>query len=71
MVVILRGSYAQFLLTSTSLVVSLNPFSCILVLEFGVGGFEFGGIAKHNGIPIVMRSVEMGKPIIYVAMNYR
>ena len=36
-----------------------------------VGGFQFGGTTKNNGIPIVLRSLELGEPIIFVVMNYR
>jgi len=36
-----------------------------------LGGLQFGGISRNNGIPVVARSVEMETPIIFVAMNYR
>lgn len=35
------------------------------------GGFELGSTAMYDGTSIVMRSVELGKPVIFVAMNYR
>ncbi|KAF9779504.1 carotenoid ester lipase precursor [Thelephora terrestris] len=41
----------------------------VVVWFFG-GGLQFGGISRNNGIPVVARSVEMGTPIIFVAMNY-
>ena len=43
--------------------------SCLYFLP--TGGFQFGGTAKNNGIPIVLRSLELGEPIIFVVMNYR
>lgn len=42
----------------------------VAVWFFG-GGFQFGGTAKTNGIPVVLRSLELGEPIIFVVMNYR
>lgn len=35
------------------------------------GGFELGSTAMYDGTSIVLRSVELGKPVVYVAMNYR
>ncbi|KAG9094923.1 hypothetical protein FRC06_010334 [Ceratobasidium sp. 370] len=35
------------------------------------GGFYIGEIKQYPGTSLVERSVEIGKPIIYVAMNYR
>ncbi|KAJ4423625.1 hypothetical protein N0V82_001648 [Gnomoniopsis sp. IMI 355080] len=35
------------------------------------GGFELGSTAMYDGTSIVMRSVELGKPVVFVAMNYR
>lgn len=42
----------------------------VAIWFFG-GGFQFGGATKSNGIPIVMRSMELGEPVIFVVMNYR
>ncbi|KAJ7101536.1 carotenoid ester lipase precursor [Mycena belliarum] len=35
------------------------------------GGFELGGTSMYDGTTIVERSIAMGKPVIYVSMNYR
>lgn len=35
------------------------------------GGFELGSTAMYDGTSVVMRSVELGKPVVFVAMNYR
>ena len=35
------------------------------------GGFEFGSTQTYDGSSIVSKSVSLGKPIIYVAVNYR
>ncbi|GAA5873433.1 hypothetical protein JCM8547_005433 [Rhodosporidiobolus lusitaniae] len=37
------------------------------------GGFQMGGSAdqRYNGSYVVQRSVEMGKPIVFVSINYR
>ncbi|KAJ7748213.1 carotenoid ester lipase precursor [Mycena maculata] len=42
-----------------------------VVLWLFAGGFEFGTPARYDGVPIVQRSIAMGKPIIYVSINYR
>jgi carboxylesterase type B len=35
------------------------------------GGFELGGTAMYDGTSLVKESVAQGKPIIFVAVNYR
>lgn len=35
------------------------------------GGFELGATNQYSGFGIVNKSMSLGKPIIYVAMNYR
>ncbi|KAH9970733.1 carotenoid ester lipase precursor [Lactifluus volemus] len=35
------------------------------------GGFEIGSTGIYNASEIVLRSIELGEPIIYVSMNYR
>ncbi|KAI0794098.1 carotenoid ester lipase precursor [Fomes fomentarius] len=42
----------------------------VLVWIYG-GAFAFGSNAVYDGVPIVQKSIDMGEPIIYVAMNYR
>ncbi|KAF2723326.1 alpha/beta-hydrolase [Polychaeton citri CBS 116435] len=42
----------------------------VLFWIFG-GGFEVGSNNMYDGSPIIRRSVQMGKPIIYVSVNYR
>ncbi|KAH8991715.1 carotenoid ester lipase precursor [Lactarius akahatsu] len=42
----------------------------VLVWIFG-GGFQIGGSANYDGGPVVARSVFIGKPVIFVSMNYR
>ncbi|KAJ6624410.1 carotenoid ester lipase precursor [Mycena sp. CBHHK59/15] len=42
----------------------------VVVWIFG-GGFELGSPAMYDGTTIVERSIAMGKPVIYVSMNYR
>lgn len=42
----------------------------VLFWIFG-GGFELGWSGMYDGSSIVQRSVQTGKPIIYVAVNYR
>ncbi|KIY67662.1 alpha/beta-hydrolase [Cylindrobasidium torrendii FP15055 ss-10] len=46
----------------------------VVAWVFG-GGFEVGGSAHtgspHDGTSIVRHSIEIGRPIIYVSMNYR
>lgn len=42
----------------------------VLFWIFG-GGFEFGGTSQYNGASLVKQSITDGKPIIYVAVNYR
>ncbi|KAF9042809.1 carotenoid ester lipase precursor [Hymenopellis radicata] len=42
----------------------------VVVWIFG-GGFELGGTRLYDGTSIVKRSIKLGKPVIYVAMNYR
>ncbi|KAH8995061.1 carotenoid ester lipase precursor [Lactarius hatsudake] len=42
----------------------------VLVWIFG-GGFEIGGSANYDGGLVVARSVFIGKPVIFVSMNYR
>nr|VWO96436.1 Carboxylic ester hydrolase (EC [Ganoderma boninense] len=42
----------------------------VVVFIYG-GGFSVGDNAQFNGEVIVQRSVEMGQPVIFAAMNYR
>lgn len=42
----------------------------VLFWIFG-GGFELGWAGMYDGSSIIGRSVEMGTPVIYVAVNYR
>lgn len=42
----------------------------VLVWIFG-GGFTSGGTDVYNGGSLVTRSVEMGRPVVYVSLNYR
>jgi carboxylesterase type B len=42
----------------------------VLFWIFG-GGFELGGTAMYDGTSLVKESVAQGKPIIFVAVNYR
>ncbi|KAF3049289.1 hypothetical protein E8E11_005592 [Didymella keratinophila] len=42
----------------------------VLFWIFG-GGFELGGTAMYDGSSIVADSVAQGKPVIFVAVNYR
>lgn len=42
----------------------------VLFWIFG-GGFEVGWSGMYDGSSIVERSVKMGTPVIYVAVNYR
>lgn len=42
----------------------------VLFWIFG-GGFELGWSGMYDGSSFVERSVEMGTPVIYVAVNYR
>lgn len=42
----------------------------VLFWIFG-GGFELGGTSMYDGTSIVSNSVSIGKPIIFVAVNYR
>ncbi|KAJ6554988.1 Alpha/Beta hydrolase protein [Mycena vulgaris] len=35
------------------------------------GGFELGSPSMYDGKTIVERSIAMGKPVVYVSMNYR
>ncbi|KAG9080638.1 hypothetical protein FRC06_006321, partial [Ceratobasidium sp. 370] len=42
----------------------------VMVWIYG-GAFYLGEIQQYPGTSLVERSVEIGKPIIYVAMNYR
>lgn len=42
----------------------------VLFWMFG-GGFEFGSNQLYDGTPFVSKSVDMGKDVIYVAINYR
>ncbi|KAF8904562.1 Alpha/Beta hydrolase protein [Mucidula mucida] len=42
-----------------------------LCFSFLQGGFEIGGTRMYDGTGIVRRSIKLGEPMIYVAMNYR
>ena len=42
----------------------------VLFWIFG-GGFEFGSTSQYNGASLVQESIADGKPVIYVAVNYR
>ncbi|EMC95199.1 hypothetical protein BAUCODRAFT_530646 [Baudoinia panamericana UAMH 10762] len=35
------------------------------------GGFEFGSTQSYDATNLIQRSVSLGKPIVYVAVNYR
>lgn len=35
------------------------------------GGFDFGSTLQYDGSPFVRDSIHVGKPIVYVAVNYR
>jgi carboxylesterase type B len=42
----------------------------VIAWIFG-GGFELGATNQYSGYGIVNKSMSLGKPVIYVAMNYR
>ncbi|KAK7722317.1 hypothetical protein SLS64_000854 [Diaporthe eres] len=42
----------------------------VMLWIFG-GGFELGSTAMYDGSNVVARSVELGKPILFAAVNYR
>ena len=42
----------------------------VLLYIFG-GGFEFGSTEMYDGTNFIQKSVSLGQPIIYVAVNYR
>ncbi|KAI0091678.1 carotenoid ester lipase precursor [Irpex rosettiformis] len=42
----------------------------VVIWMYG-GGFQERGSISYDGSVIVRRSIEMGKPILYVSMNYR
>lgn len=42
----------------------------VMLWIFG-GGFELGSTAQYDGAHVVQTGVELGKPVIFVAMNYR
>ncbi|KAG8168734.1 hypothetical protein KVR01_001483 [Diaporthe batatas] len=42
----------------------------VMLWIFG-GGFELGGTAMYDGSNVVARSVELGKPVVFAAVNYR
>jgi hypothetical protein len=51
-----------------------TSFPCVLhnpKLRARRGGFEFGSDLAINGTVVVERSVALGEPIIWVAVNYR
>lgn len=50
--------------------VSTNTSLPVLVYIYG-GGFELGSTQMYNGGNIVKTSVALGKPFVYVEMNYR
>ncbi|KAJ7449508.1 carotenoid ester lipase precursor [Mycena latifolia] len=52
---------------TTATAASMLP---VVVWIFG-GGFESGGPATFDGVPIVERSIDMEQPVISVSMNYR
>ncbi|TFY69725.1 hypothetical protein EVG20_g3020 [Dentipellis fragilis] len=35
------------------------------------GGFQLGGTTIYDGVSIVQKSIDLGKPVVYVSMNYR
>lgn len=42
----------------------------VLIWFYG-GGFEVGSTLMYDGTNIVQRSIEVGKPVIFVTMNFR
>ena len=42
----------------------------VIVWIYG-GGFEFGSTQGYDGSSLIERSVALGQPVIYVAINYR
>lgn len=42
-----------------------------VVLWIYGGGFELGSTAMYDGAHVVETGVELGKPVVFVAMNYR
>ncbi|KAG8777684.1 hypothetical protein FRC12_000256 [Ceratobasidium sp. 428] len=48
----------------------INEKLPVLVWIYG-GGFYAGGIKTYPGNKLVERAIKIGKPVIYVAMNYR
>lgn len=42
----------------------------VMLWIFG-GGFELGSTAMYDGSNVVARSVELGKPVVFAAVNYR
>lgn len=42
----------------------------VLLWIFG-GGFEIGSTAMYDGAHVVQTGIELGKPVVFVAMNYR
>lgn len=42
----------------------------VLLWIFG-GGFELGSTAMYDGGNVVEKSIELGKPVVFVAVNYR
>ncbi|RMZ87720.1 hypothetical protein DV736_g5057, partial [Chaetothyriales sp. CBS 134916] len=42
----------------------------VVVWIFG-GGFEFGSTQLYDGTSLITKSVALGSPVVYVAMNYR
>ncbi|EAA30450.1 hypothetical protein GE21DRAFT_9892 [Neurospora crassa] len=42
----------------------------VLFWIFG-GGFELGSASMYDGAPLVTNAINMGKPYVYVAVNYR
>lgn len=42
----------------------------VLLWIFG-GGFEVGSTTMYSGSNVIQKSIEVGKPVVFVAMNYR
>ncbi len=42
----------------------------VIVWIYG-GGFEMGSTASYDGARLVAKAVTLGKPFVFVAMNYR